>query len=65
MQANSLLKPIDKYATIKQEQQTERFLVDRSELEYEHNHLLARLHQLRRLLGYPPVMTGKKLRELE
>jgi hypothetical protein len=38
-------------------------LVSKSELEDEHRNLLQRLHQLRRLLGYPPIMTGKKQRE--
>lgn len=65
MSATNLLKPIDKYATIKQEQQSARILVDRRELELEHSNLLERLHQLRRLLGFPPLMTGKKRRELE
>lgn len=37
--------------------------VSRAELEYEHNHLLARLHQLRKLLGYPVLMTGKQIRK--
>lgn len=37
--------------------------VSRAELEHEHNHLLARLHQLRRLLDYPPLITGKQMRK--
>lgn len=36
--------------------------VPRHELEQEHTHLLGRLQQLRRLLGYPPLLTGKQLR---
>lgn len=38
-------------------------VVSRSELESEHNHLLARLHQVRRLLNYPVLMTGKQMRK--
>lgn len=37
-------------------------LVSRKELEQEHTHLLGRLQQLRRLLGYQPLPTGKQLR---
>jgi len=62
MQATNLLKSIDKYGMIQEERQ-QRFLVDRNELEEEHRNLLQRIHQLRRLLGYPPIMTGKKRRE--
>lgn len=40
-------------------------LVNRDELEKEHSNLLERIHQLRRLLGYPALMTGKKRREQE
>lgn len=36
--------------------------VSRAELEQEHTHLLGRLQQLRRLLGYTPLPTGKQLR---
>ena len=38
-------------------------VVSRTELESEHNLLLARIHQLRRLLGYPVLMTGKQARK--
>jgi hypothetical protein len=38
-------------------------LVSRSQLEEEHMVLLRRVHQLRELLGYPPLPTGKKRRE--
>lgn len=62
MQADSLLKSANKYDTIAREQQQARFMVDRRELEIEHSNLLERLHQLRRLLGFPPLMTGKKRR---
>lgn len=41
----------------------EMIQVSRADLEHEHLHLLARLHQLRRLLGYPPLLTGKHLRQ--
>jgi hypothetical protein len=36
--------------------------VPRAELEQEHTHLMGRLQQLRRLLGYTPLPTGKQLR---
>ena len=36
--------------------------VSRKELEQEHTHLLGRLQQLRRLLGYQPLPTGKQIR---
>ena len=39
--------------------------VPRAELEHEHLHLLARVQQLRRLLGYPPLPTGKQLRRAQ
>jgi hypothetical protein len=57
-------KPLDRRDTIEQEQQLTRILVDRRDLELEHSNLLERLHQLRRLLGFPPLLTGKKQREL-
>lgn len=37
-------------------------LVSRRELEQEHNHLMARVQQLRRILGYPPLPTGSQRR---
>lgn len=64
MQATNLLKSVDIRATMAEERRQERFMVDRDELEKEHRNLLERLHQLRRLLGYPPLMTGKKQREM-
>lgn len=36
--------------------------VPRKNLETEHRQLLSRLAELRRLLGYPPLMTGKQKR---
>lgn len=36
--------------------------VSRKELEQEHIHLMARIQQLRRLLGFPPLATGSQLR---
>lgn len=36
--------------------------VSRKELEQEHVHLMARVQQLRRLLGFPPLPTGRELR---
>ena len=59
MQATNLLKSVDKYDMMQQGRQQQRFMVDRVELEKEHSNLIERLHQLRRLLGYPPLMTGK------
>ncbi len=37
--------------------------VSRTDLEQEHIHLMARVQQLRRLLGFPPLMTGSQLRK--
>lgn len=36
--------------------------VSRKELEQEHIHLMARIQQLRRLLGFPPLPTGSQRR---
>lgn len=36
--------------------------VSRQSLETEHRQLLSRLHEVRRLLGYPPLLTGKERR---
>ena len=36
--------------------------VSRKELEQEHVHLMARIQQLRRLLGFPPLPTGSHKR---
>lgn len=36
--------------------------VARTELEQEHMYLLGRVQQLRRLLGYQPLPTGKQVR---
>lgn len=64
MSATNLLKSVDKYGMIHEERRTDRVTVDRCELEEEHLILLRRLHQLRRILGYPPIMTGKKRRDI-
>lgn len=65
MSATNLLKSVDRYGRMVEDRREERFVVDRCELEKEHSNLLERLHQLRRLLGYPPIMTGKaKRREI-
>ena len=37
--------------------------VSRKELEQEHIHLMARIQQLRRLLGFPPLPTGSQQRK--
>lgn len=39
--------------------------IPRRELEQEHTHLLGRVQQLRRLLGLPPLPTGKELRRAQ
>lgn len=36
--------------------------VTRAELEQEHSILIARVNQIRRQLGYPPLLTGKEVR---
>lgn len=36
--------------------------ISRAELEQEHSILIARIHQLRRWLNYPPLLTGKEKR---
>ncbi len=51
----------DSYVTIEKQSHV---LVARCELEEEHRNLLQRIHQLRRLLGYPPLPTGKQQRRL-
>lgn len=57
----NLLKSVDICDTMEKQAHV---LVDRCELEKEHKNLLERIHQLRRLLGYPPLMTGKQQRRL-
>lgn len=47
-------------ATI-QAEDTDTVQVSRADLEKEHSLLLARIHQLRKLLKYPPLLTGKEL----
>jgi hypothetical protein len=37
-------------------------VVPRRSLEMEHRQLIARLQELRKLLGYPPLLTGKERR---
>ncbi len=41
----------------------EMIAVSRQDLETEHRQLLSRLHQVRRLLGYPALLTGKQRRQ--
>jgi len=38
-------------------------LISRKELEQEHSILIARVQQVRRLLGYSPLPTGKQKRK--
>lgn len=40
----------------------DHIIVTRAELEHERRHLLGRLQQLHKLLGYPPLLTGKEQR---
>lgn len=51
---------IDNYVTI--DDADTYVKIARCELELEHTHLLGRIQQLRRLLGYTPLPTGKQLR---
>lgn len=37
--------------------------VSRAELEKEHSLLIARIHQIRQWLGYPPLLTAKEKRK--
>lgn len=45
-----------------QQEITEQVMVSRAELVQEHSHLVARLHLIRKWLGYPPLQTGKEQR---
>ncbi len=54
---NSPLKKADQCATLEPS-----ITVRRRDLELEHNNLIERIHQLRRLLNYPPLLTGKQQR---
>lgn len=58
----SLLQKESKCATL--ENKPLQVIVPRDDLEREHRNLMERLHQLRRLLGYPPLPTGKQIREI-
>lgn len=53
-----VLQTLDKRGTLEQE----TVQVSRAELEQERRHLVGRLQQLNRLLGYPPLLTGKEQR---
>lgn len=48
---------------LQSEQEQSIILVSRKELETEHSILLARIQQLRRLLGLPLLCTGKQTRK--
>lgn len=56
-----LLNPTANHATM-EARPPDVIEVSRRELEQEHIHLMARVQQLRRLLGFPPLPTGKQLR---
>lgn len=55
------LNQTDKRGTLSEE---EYVLVPRKELLLEHDTLMARLHQLRRQLKFPPLLTGHQQRDL-
>jgi hypothetical protein len=55
---NSSLNKNDSYAMM-----DSNIIVSRRELEAEHRNLLERIHQLRRILDYPPLLTGKQQRK--
>lgn len=61
MNQRAPLQPANDCATILSEQ-PEMIYVSRDDAEKEHSLLIARLHHLRRLLGYPPLQTGKEAR---
>ena len=54
---NSPLKNPDSCATLEPS-----IVVRRRDLELEHSNLIERIQHLRRLLGYPPLLTGKQQR---
>lgn len=56
-----LLQSSDKNATL-DHSSPDMIQVSRAELEQERRHLLGRLQQLHRILGYPPLMTGREER---
>lgn len=62
---NTVLKSETNHATIPARpaaQEDTHVLVERRELEHEHMLLIKRLHQLRKILGYSPIVTGKQQR---
>lgn len=59
--AHNLLQTLCKHDTIDLAKQGV-IVLNRKDLEEEHNVLLARVHQLRRILDYPTLMTGKQQR---
>lgn len=58
---NNLLQSSGNPATMEQGP-PDAIQVSRKELEQEHIHLMARIQQLRRLLGFPPLPTGSQRR---
>lgn len=56
-----LLKPCSNHVTI-DAGSPDTIMVSRAELEREHGNLLARVQQLRRLLGWAPLPTSSELR---
>lgn len=60
MKKEKFLPPESNRATIKVEV---KILVSRADLEQEHSLLIARLHLLRRQLGYPPLTQKEQTRQ--
>jgi len=60
---NQPLNQSEKCATV-EKQQEDHVLVPKKDLLVEHDMLIARVHQLRRLLGYPQLLTGHQRREI-
>lgn len=59
MQAR-VLNSVTKSATMSSvDAESTYVLVERKELQHEHMVLLRRIHQIRKLLGYAPLPTGK------
>ena len=50
------------HSLLQSHENRDMIVVRRSDLETEHRQLLSRLQQLRRLLGYDPLPTGKQQR---
>lgn len=58
---HSMLNIDEKHATV-EANAADMIYISRVDAEREHSLLIARLHHLRRLLGYAPLQTGKEVR---